>query len=59
MTHAAIFTGYNMSGWFVFGETLAMTRCAVIHDASMTKRCWYKTCGLVAVTAVSIGWYMV
>ena len=39
MAHAAIFTGYNMINWFVYGETRAMARCAVIHDVSMTERC--------------------
>ncbi len=40
MTHAAIFTGYNMIDWFADGETRTMTRDTVIHDASMIKRCW-------------------
>ena len=36
-----------------------MTRCAVIHDANMIKRCRYKARGLVAVTAVTGRWNMV
>ena len=35
-----------------------MTRCAVIYDANMIKRCRYKTRGLVAVTAIPVSWYM-
>ena len=31
----------------------------VIHDANMIKGCRNKTHGLVAVTAITVGWYMV
>ena len=59
MTHAAIFIAYNMTGWFACGETRTMTRDAVIHDANMIKRCRYKARGLVAVTAITVGWHMI
>ena len=36
-----------------------MAGAAVIHDANMVKGCRNKTRSLVAVTAITVGWYMV
>ena len=59
MTHTTIFIAYNMIDWFAYGETRTMTRGAVIHDASMIKRCRYKARGLMAITAIPVSWHMV
>ena len=59
VTETTILTGWNMSDWFVYSETSTMTRCAVIHDTCMTKRCRYKACGLVTAAAITVGWYMI
>ena len=36
-----------------------MAGATVIHDANMIKGCRYKARGLVAVAAITVGWYMV
>ena len=37
------------------GNTV-VTRRAVVHDADMIKRCGPKSRGLMAVTAITVGW---
>ena len=40
-------------------DITVMTRYAVTRDSSMIKRCRYKACGLVAISAIPIGWQVI
>lgn len=55
MADATVLVCLYMVGSFAYSECTIMTGATVIHDANMIKGCWSKTCGLVAVTAITGG----
>ena len=59
MADTAILTGRHMRIRLAGGEHPVMTRRTVIHDAGMVERGGQKTCGYVALAAVTIGWHVV
>ena len=59
MTDTAILVCSYMSVCFTCGELTIMAGSTVIHDAGMIKGSWYKTRGLVALVAITVGWYMI
>jgi hypothetical protein len=59
MADTAILACWYMVAWFTCGECTIMAGATVIHDASMIKGRRDKACGLVAVTAITVGWHMV
>ncbi len=59
MTDATVLVSWYMVAGFPYGERAIMAGSTVIHDANMREGRGYKTCGLVAVNAISVGWHMV
>ena len=59
MTDATVLVSWYMVAGFPYSERAIMAGSTVIHDAIMREGRGYKTCGLVAVNAITVGWHMV